>query len=104
MGKHETYRGSVYDLSLGGACFFADLNIHSAEPVVATIEIPIYQHGQKNIVVGVRCNIIHSIISSNYGKYRIGIKFISFNGKSMLNLTEALSKLTPISENHRPYT
>ena len=103
MSKHETYRGSICDLSLGGASFFADLNIHSAEPVVATIEIPAYLRNQKNTIVGARCHIIHSILSSNYGKFRIGLKFIDFNGKGKGDLTEALSRMVAINDNSSPY-
>jgi c-di-GMP-binding flagellar brake protein YcgR len=98
MGKPETYRGSISDLSLGGACLFADLNINSAEPVIVTVEIPPYQHSQKNTIVGVRCVILHSILSSNYGKYRVGIKFIDFNGKGEGYLMEALSRLVAIDD------
>lgn len=103
MGKHETYRGSICDLSLGGACFFTDLNIYSAEPVVATIEIPAYLQSQKNIIVGVRCMVLHSILSSNYGKFRVGIQFIDFNGKGKGALTEALSRLVAIGGTSNPY-
>jgi hypothetical protein len=102
MGKHETYRGSVADVSLSGACFFSDLNIYSAEPVVVTIEIPAYMRDQKNTIVGARCLVLHSVLSSNYGKYRVGIKFIDFNGKGMGSLTEALSRLIAIGEG-KPY-
>lgn len=102
-GKHETYRGSITDLSLGGASFFSDHNIYSTDPVVVTVEIPAYSHNQKNTIVGARCTILHSILSSNYGKYRIGIKFIDFNGSGKKVLTEALSALTPLADYSSPY-
>lgn len=104
MGKHETYRGSIADLSLGGVSFFSDVNIYSAEPVVATIEIPAYLHEQKNTIVGVRCTILLSILSSNYGKYRVGVRFIDFNGAGQTKLQEALSRLVAIGESKNPYT
>lgn len=97
------HRGSIADLSLGGACLFADQNIYSAEPVVATIEIPSHLINQQNTIVGVKCVILHSILSSNYGKYRIGMKFIDFNGKGEGNLKEALSKLVSIDDTRKPY-
>lgn len=103
MGKHETHRGSITDLSLGGASFFSDHNIHSEEPVVVTVEIPAYMHNQKNTIVGARCLILHSILSSNYGKYRIGLKFVDFNGSGKKVLTDALSILVPLADNSSPY-
>ena len=63
---------------------------------MVTIEIPAYMQDQKNTIVGVKCVILHSILSSNYGKYRVGIKFIDFNGNGKDALTEALSKLIAI--------
>ena len=103
QGKHETYRGSISDISLGGASFFADHSIHSPDPVVVTVEIPAYAHSQQSTIVGARCLILHSILSSNYGKYRIGLKFIDFNGSGKLVLTDALSLLVPIGEQPNPY-
>ena len=91
MGKHETYRGGLCDLSLGGASFFSDLNIQSADPVVVTIEVPSYLRGQKDSIVGVRCQVIHSVLSIKYAKFCIGIKFLDFNGNGKAVLTEALS-------------
>ena len=98
MGKREMYKGSISDLSLGGVFFLADLNISSAEPVIATIEIPAYLREQRNTIVGVKCLILHSVLSSNYGKYRIGMKFVDFDGKGQRKLTEALSRFVAIGE------
>lgn len=104
MGKHETFRGSITDLSLGGASFFSDHNIHSPDPVVVTVEIPAYAHNQKSTIVGARCIILHSILSSNYGKYRIGLQFMDFNGSGKKVLSDALSLLIPLSDgNSSPY-
>ena len=104
QGKHDTYRGSIADLSLGGASFYADHNIYSVDPVVVTVEIPAYSIHQKSTIVGARCLILHSILSSNYGKYRIGIKFLDFNGSGKKVLTDALAALTPIPDgSNSPY-
>lgn len=103
LGKHETYRGSISDLSLGGVSFFADHNIHSPDPVVVTVEIPAYSFDKKSTIVGARCIILHSILSSNYGKYRIGMKFVDFNGSGKRVLTEALARMVPIKETPTSY-
>lgn len=103
MGKSEMYQGNIADLSLGGACLFSDLHIYTTEPVVATIEIPSYTANQKNTIIGIKCVILHSILSSNYGKYRIGIKFIDFNGKGEINLKEALSRMVAIGGSGKPF-
>lgn len=99
MGKREMYKGNISDLSLGGGSFLTDINICSAEPVIATIEIPAHLHDQKNTIVGVKCLVLLSILSSNYGKYRIGVKFVDFDGKGKIKLAEALSKFKAIGEN-----
>lgn len=103
QGKHETFRGNIRDISLGGASFFSDYSISSPDPVVATVEIPPYAHNKQNTIVGARCLILHSILSSNYGKYRVGLKFMDFNGSGQRVLSEALSLMVPIGETPNPY-
>jgi hypothetical protein len=99
MGKQETHHGTVCDLSLGGATILTDRNIfHSAGHVVVTIEIPACRHNTRKIIVGAKCHILHSIISSEYGKHRIGIGFIDFDGNGKGVLTEALSRMVSISD------
>ena len=103
QGKHETFRGSISDLSMGGASFYADHNIYSPDPVVVTVEIPAYSVNQKSTIVGARCIVLHSILSSNYGKFRIGLKFIDFNGSGKRMLSDALAPLSPITDQGSPY-
>ena len=102
--KHETYRGKIVDISLGGTTLFASNHIYSEKPVIATIEIPPYRHFKNSTIVGVRCTILHSIHSSTFGKYRIGLKFISFNGKGESDLKEVLSGLIELHVLQNPYT
>jgi hypothetical protein len=102
-GKQESYHGSICDLSLGGVTVFVDHIIHSSEPVVATIEIPGVVSGQRTNVVGVRCNITHSILSANYGKFKLGMQFIEFNGKSKDVLMDALANRMSIRDTSQPY-
>lgn len=71
--------------------------------MVVTIEIPAYMRDQKSTIVGARCLVLHSVLSSNYGKFRVGIKFIDFNGKGKVNLTEALSRMVAINDSSSPY-
>ena len=101
MGNSETYSANICDLSLGGASFFADMKISSLEPAAVTIEIPAGMPNQKNTIVGARCNILHSVLSSSYGKFRVGAKFIGFDGKGKGDLAESLSRLTAIEDNSR---
>lgn len=97
------YRGGIADLSLSGASVFSDTNIHSAEPIVVTIEIPPYLHRQKSIIVGAKCRILHTVLSSNYGMFRIVLKFIDFDRSGKRDLTEALSSRIALGEYGSPF-
>ncbi len=103
MGAHESYCGNVSELSLGGASFFADIKIFSPEPIVATIEIPTHLSSLKSPAVSVKCIILHSVPSSQNGKFRIGIKFIGFNDRGREILAEALSGLVAVNDNSKLY-
>lgn len=95
-GKDATFHGRTYDLSLGGACIYADQNIFVLEPVAMTIRVHTNHHSFK--VIGVKCSMLYNIISSNYGKFRIGIQFLEFNGDGKKVLAEALSKRPVIKD------
>lgn len=104
-GKSETYRGLIADLSLGGTSFFSEVNIHSTEPIVVTIEIPPYLRRKKNIIVGAKCRIFRSVLSSTkYGLFHILLKFIEFDRDGQRNLTESLSGRVALGEYKAPYT
>jgi hypothetical protein len=103
MGSHESYYGNVCDVSLGGASFMADMNIYSVDPAAATIEILASPLALKNNIVGARCQILHSVLSSQSGKFRVGAKFLDFNGQSRGYLEQALSVLTAIRESNQVY-
>lgn len=49
-------------------------------------------------VIGVKCCMLYNILSSNYGKFRIGIQFLEFNGDGKEVLAEALSKRPVIKD------
>lgn len=95
-GKDATFHGRTYDLSLGGACIYADHNIFVVEPVAMSIRVHTSHHSFK--VIGVKCSMLYNILSSNYGKFRIGIQFIEFNGDGKEVLAEALSKRPVIKD------
>ena len=104
-GKREMFRGVIADLSLSGASFFSEVNISSPEPLAVTIEIPPYANRQTNIIVGVRCSIFRSVLSSaQYGLFHILIKFIEFDRSGEKDLTDALSGRVPLGEYKPPYT
>lgn len=90
-GLDATFHGQTYDLSLGGACIYSDENIYVEEPVVMSIRVRTKRGGQK--VIGVKCQMLYNIISSNYAKFRIGIAFLGFNADGKEVLAEALAKL-----------
>jgi hypothetical protein len=96
-GKEATFHGRTYDLSLGGASIYADENIYVDDPVVMTIKVRTKLNSSR--VIGVKCQMLYTILSSNYGKFRIGIQFLEFNADGEDTLTEALSKLVPIKDN-----
>ena len=104
-GKREVYEGVITDLSLSTTSFFSEVNIHSAEPIVVTIEIPSYLRRQRNIIVGAKCRVFRSVLSSaNYGMFHILLKFIEFDRGGQRDLTEALSGRVPLGEYKVPYT
>ncbi len=103
-GKREIFRGVIADLSLGVASFYSEVNIHSAEPIVVTIEIPSYLRRKKNIIVGAKCRILRSVLSSgNYGMFHILLKFIEFDRGGQRELTDALSGRVALGEYKAPY-
>lgn len=95
-GKDATFHGQTYDLSLGGACIYSDENIYVEEPVVMSIKVRTKHSSQK--VIGVKCQMLYNIISSNYGKFRIGIQFIEFNADGKEVLADALSRLPMVKK------
>lgn len=104
FGKRTTYdEGRIADLSTGGVSLYSDVNIYSTEPVVITIEIPPYSNRQKSIIVGAKCSLFCSILSSNYGKFRLILKFLDFDRSGKRDLTEALSGRTALDEYGNPF-
>jgi hypothetical protein len=104
-GKREMYRGVISDLSLTGVSIFSEVSITSSDTLAVTIEIPPYANRQNNIVVGVRCSIFRSVLSSRqYGLFHILLNFIEFDRNGKRDLTEALSGRIPLAEYKAPYT
>jgi hypothetical protein len=95
-GADCTFHGQTFDLSLGGACIYADENIFVEDEVVMSIMVHTINHKRK--VIGVKCRMLYNIVSTNYGKFRIGIQFIEFNGNSREVLSQSLAS-RPIIKN-----
>ena len=98
-GKEFTFHGKTYDLSLSEACIYADHNIYVEEPVVMTIKVR--TSPQRSKVVGVKCNMLYNVVSSNYGKFRIMLQLLDFDGDGKNILAKALSNQPRKEEEYR---
>ena len=85
--KHDIYHGHTHDLSIGGASILVDHNIFVMSNVVLLLAIPPRHTGQKETIVEIQCRMVYTVLDSERGRFRIGIRFLSFkeDGKRVLN-------------------
>lgn len=101
--KNDIYRGRTHDLSLGGASIFVDHNIFMDSKVLMLLAIPPSIPGQKETIIVIQSRMAHTVFDSAKGQFRIGMRFLSFNGEGKKILSCILSKRAIPESNSRPY-
>lgn len=90
--KNDIYHGRTHDLSMWGASILVDHNIFVMSDVVLLLAIPAMNTGQKETIVEIQCRMVYTVLDSEHGRFRIGIRFKSFKDDGKRVLTDVLSK------------
>lgn len=91
-GKNDIYHGQTNDLSMWGASILVDHNIFVMSDVVLLLAIPPYHMGQRETIVEIQCRMVYTVLDSEHGRFRIGLRFKQFKGQGKRALTEILTK------------
>lgn len=91
-GKNDIYHGRTNDLSMWGASVLVDHNIFVMSDVVLLLAIPPLNTGQKETIVEIQCRMVYTVLDSEHGQFRIGIRFQGFKGDGKRILSDVLSK------------
>ena len=102
--RNDIYHGHTHDLSLGGASVLIDHNIFMNSEVVMLLAIPPGLPGQKEIIIEAQCRMAHTVFDSGKGRFRIGIRFLSFKGEGKQILSRVLSKRAIPESDQKPYS
>ena len=86
----DTYHGVTHDLSSRGCSILMEHNVFSEHPVSVLLAIPIEQPGGRRRIVEVKAHMVYTVLSSGHQKFRCGIHFLNFKGKSKAVLKRAL--------------
>jgi c-di-GMP-binding flagellar brake protein YcgR len=76
----EVFHGRLHDVSLGGAGFHADANIHTVQRLILLLEAPLAFGRVTKHIAGVECSMRTPIYVPEQGKFRVGLHFVRFHG------------------------
>ena len=97
--KNVTYHGRTHDLSVSGASILVDQNIFVMSEVLILLAIPPLHAGQRETLIEIQCSMAYTVLDSEQGRFRIGLRFLHFKGEGKRILTDILSKrVLPKSE------
>ena len=90
--RNDIYHGHTNDLSMWGASILVDHNIFVMSDVVLLLAIPPQHAGQKETIVEIQCRMVYTVLDSEHGRFRIGIRFRHFKGEGKRTLSNVLAK------------
>lgn len=76
----EIFHGRLHDVSLGGAGFHVDSDIHTAQRLILLLETPLVFGRVEKTIVGVECNMRRPIYVPERATFRVGLHFVRFHG------------------------
>ncbi len=91
-GKNEIYHGRTHNVSTSGVSILADHNIFFTTEVVILLAIPPMHQGMKETILEIQCSPTHSVLDSEHGQFRLGMKFSHFKDDGKRILSDILSK------------
>lgn len=91
-GKNDIYHGRTYDVSMSGINVLLEHNVFFTSEVVVLLAIPPTLPGQKETIVEIQCNIMHTVLDSEHKQFRLGMKFVQFKRDGKRILSDILSK------------
>lgn len=92
------HQGRTFDISLGGASFYTEVNMFVKEPVVMLLSIPDGRSIKDWLVLEIRCRMVYAVLSANHDKFRIGLHFLSFKEGGKKALEKILHNHIPLSK------
>lgn len=102
-GQHDIYHGRTHDLSLGGASILIERNVYFTEQIVILLAVPPMHQGQKEIILEIESTLLHTVLDSVHGMFRLGMKFVHFKGDGKRILSDILSKRHIPQQDPNPY-
>ena len=102
-GQHDIYHGRTHDISLSGASIMLERNVFFTAEVVILLAIPPMHQGQRETILEIQCNVMHTVMDSASGLFRLGMKFVHFKGEGKQVLHDILSKRHIPKQDTKPY-
>ena len=102
-GRDEIFHGRTHDISQSGVSIHVERNVFFTEDVILLIGIPPQHHGLRETIVEVQCRVMHTVLDSDHGMFRIGMMFVHFKGDGKRILTDVLSKRHIPKQESNPY-
>ena len=102
-GQHDIYHGRTHDLSLSGASILVERNLFFTSDIVVLLAVPPAHHGQRETILEIQCKIMHTVLDSDHGLFRMGMKFVQFKGEGKRILHDILSKRHIPKQEAHPY-